>query len=422
MKDEKSFFVLLPFFLLKKKGVFIMTDQEREALREKMKQRAGGNINSTPMSSNSEKPELQKWLPFIMGFGGCLFCVLLVVAGIGIGKRLNKPDSENKKVAEATLDEFETESTTEETTETTTEATTEVVTEATTEATTAATTEEPKQEYTEANCGGLKFKYPSDWSVENVENGMIYMPPDTHSERFMVSCSEAPKKIDYSKLSDDELQVLATELATSNLKGSDRLVDFGVNEFKGYTCCWNDMETEINNQKYMQHSDVIFCNGKMYFVMNIYNESLGNTHEKDCEKIKESMTFEGDGTEAGAETKKKSSSEKKTADVKKSEKKSTKDTMTAGQRNAVQKMKDYLEYTSFSEQGMRKQLAYEGFSDADIDYAIEHNPVDWYEQAIKKAKDYLKYSSFSKERLIKQLEYEGFTSEQAQCGADAAYQ
>ncbi|WP_428911852.1 Ltp family lipoprotein [Niallia sp. Krafla_26] len=41
------------------------------------------------------------------------------------------------------------------------------------------------------------------------------------------------------------------------------------------------------------------------------------------------------------------------------------------------------------------------------------------EQATKKAQDYLDFSSFSKQGLIEQLEFEGFTSEQAAYGASA---
>ena len=37
----------------------------------------------------------------------------------------------------------------------------------------------------------------------------------------------------------------------------------------------------------------------------------------------------------------------------------------------------------------------------------------------KKAKSYLDFSSFSRDGLIEQLEYEGFTAEQAEYGATA---
>lgn len=92
--------------------------------------------------------------------------------------------------------------------------------------------------------------------------------------------------------------------------------------------------------------------------------------------------------------------------------------LTAGQRNAVRKAEDYLDFTSFSRSGLIKQLEYEGFSTEDATFAVDTVNPDWNEQAAKKAKEYLDFTSFSRSGLIKQLEYEGFTKEQATYGAD----
>ncbi|WP_304533043.1 Ltp family lipoprotein, partial [Faecalibaculum rodentium] len=53
--------------------------------------------------------------------------------------------------------------------------------------------------------------------------------------------------------------------------------------------------------------------------------------------------------------------------------------------------------------------------------AVDKVNPDWNEQAVKKAQDYLEYTSFSLDGLVEQLEFEGFTPEQAQYGADKAY-
>ena len=50
---------------------------------------------------------------------------------------------------------------------------------------------------------------------------------------------------------------------------------------------------------------------------------------------------------------------------------------------------------------------------------MDHIEVDWMEQAAKAAQNYLDFSSFSKQGLIDQLEFEGFTSEQAAYGVSA---
>ena len=46
--------------------------------------------------------------------------------------------------------------------------------------------------------------------------------------------------------------------------------------------------------------------------------------------------------------------------------------------------------------------------------------ANWMEQAVLCAQDYLDYTSFSRQGLIDQLLYEGFTQEQAEYGAAQA--
>lgn len=93
-------------------------------------------------------------------------------------------------------------------------------------------------------------------------------------------------------------------------------------------------------------------------------------------------------------------------------------TATMGERNAVEKAKDYLRFMAFSYSGLIEQLEYEGFSYSEAVYGADHCGADWYEQAAKKAKEYLDFMSFSRAGLIDQLEYEGFTTEQAIYGVE----
>ena len=92
---------------------------------------------------------------------------------------------------------------------------------------------------------------------------------------------------------------------------------------------------------------------------------------------------------------------------------------TVSQQNAVKKAKQYLKYMAFSKEGLVEQLVYEGFSEDDARYAVEHISVDWYEQARIKGASYLKYSAFSHIELVRQLIYEGFTDEEAEYGVRA---
>lgn len=104
---------------------------------------------------------------------------------------------------------------------------------------------------------------------------------------------------------------------------------------------------------------------------------------------------------------------------------------TREQKNAYESAKQYLNYTSFSKQGLIDQLSseYGGNYPEDVaEFAIEQleerGEVDWYEQAERSARQYLDYSSFSKQGLIDQLssEYGGkFTHDQAEHAVEAVY-
>ena len=90
--------------------------------------------------------------------------------------------------------------------------------------------------------------------------------------------------------------------------------------------------------------------------------------------------------------------------------------VSVGEKQALEKAYDYLEYTAFSYTGLIEQLEFEGFSNSEATYAADNCEADWNEQAALKAQQYLEYSSFSRSGLIEQLEFEGFTHSQAEYG------
>lgn len=93
--------------------------------------------------------------------------------------------------------------------------------------------------------------------------------------------------------------------------------------------------------------------------------------------------------------------------------------VTMGQKNALSKARDYLNFSAFSYSGLIHQLEFEGFSNEEATYAVDNCGADWNEQAALKAQEYLDFSSFSRSGLIEQLEFEGFTAEQAEYGVQA---
>ena len=93
--------------------------------------------------------------------------------------------------------------------------------------------------------------------------------------------------------------------------------------------------------------------------------------------------------------------------------------MTMGQKNALQQALNYLDLMSFSYTGLVKQLEFEGYSNEEAVFAVDHCGADWFEQAALKAQEYIDYMSFSRQGLIDQLLFEGFTQEQAEYGVTA---
>lgn len=100
-------------------------------------------------------------------------------------------------------------------------------------------------------------------------------------------------------------------------------------------------------------------------------------------------------------------------------------TLTLAQENALEQAQSYLDYSSFSRQGLIDQMSSEYGSGYPVDvatWAVDYLNVDWNAQAAEQAKSYLEYSSFSRDALFDQLTSEygsQFTPEQANAGLAA---
>jgi len=97
--------------------------------------------------------------------------------------------------------------------------------------------------------------------------------------------------------------------------------------------------------------------------------------------------------------------------------------LTLGQENAIEEAQSYLEFSDFSRNGLFDQLTSEygaGYPAEEAEFAIayleKNGMVDWNAEAVDSAKSYLEFSSFSRNGLYDQLTspYGGqFTPEQA---------
>ena len=94
--------------------------------------------------------------------------------------------------------------------------------------------------------------------------------------------------------------------------------------------------------------------------------------------------------------------------------------MTRAQENALGAAENYINLTSFSRDGLIKQLKFEGYSKKNATFAVDRLNPDWKDQAAKKAEEYLDLTSFSRSGLIQQLMFDGFTRKQATYGVNQA--
>ena len=100
--------------------------------------------------------------------------------------------------------------------------------------------------------------------------------------------------------------------------------------------------------------------------------------------------------------------------------------LTRPQKNAVRSANSYLEFSSFSRNGLIFQLSSEyggGYDVRDATVAVDSLSVDWNTQAVRSANSYLEMSGFSCNGLINQLSSEygsKYTQSQARYGAQQA--
>jgi host cell surface-exposed lipoprotein len=101
--------------------------------------------------------------------------------------------------------------------------------------------------------------------------------------------------------------------------------------------------------------------------------------------------------------------------------------MTAGQREALDSARSYIEMSGFSKRGLIQQLsssAGDGFSKSDATYAAKHVGADWKHEAVESARSYMDMGGFSRQSLMTQLTSsagEKFTQAQASYAVSKVY-
>lgn len=84
----------------------------------------------------------------------------------------------------------------------------------------------------------------------------------------------------------------------------------------------------------------------------------------------------------------------------------------ARKEQALKKAESYVQTAFMAKKGLRTQLDHEGYSKAEIDYALDNIEADWKEIALKSGENYMEFNKFTKSELKKQLKFEGFSKEE----------
>ena len=80
---------------------------------------------------------------------------------------------------------------------------------------------------------------------------------------------------------------------------------------------------------------------------------------------------------------------------------------------ALEEAEEMLRYSAYSYDGLVEELTeYRGFTEGAAVYAADHCGADWYGQAAKAAEDYFDGRFSSEEDVRDNLEWDGFTKEQ----------
>ena len=268
--------------------------------------------------------------------------------------------------------------------------------------------------------GGVKFRVPKEWPKQD-DDSQIYYYPDSSvvevNEMIMVTYSAMDEMTsdNVGKVLDAYADGMATSDDVDDLN-KEPYAELGVDALRTtHTQTIDGVKYRITSYILPVNTDGIFfiafaSNGKAKENYQPYYDQILDSIEFPSPKKDTKDTKSTDNTSVADNV-------ENTPDTSKTSEQET--SLTTEQSSALEMADRYLEYTSFSHDGLVDQLEYEGFSTEDATYAADNCGADWNEQAAKKAQSYRDMQAFSHKGLVDQLKYEGFTAEQAEYGASA---
>lgn len=263
-------------------------------------------------------------------------------------------------------------------------------------------------EYVYENRAGVQVQFPKEWSINQSADGTTtwYYPKYAFANGDVVGYFIVQKPVDIVTSQDKELFLFNYKVEMLNDSKINNISRFDIS---GIECEKVSFIRTIEGIDFDGESVIIVNNETAISVSYLKKRDADIGIKDDFENIISSISLEGDDIESYNNEITEIPAEQEY-------------TPTAGERNALSSANNYLKYTSFSKQGLKDQLLFEGYSESESNYAVNTIDVDWNEQAYKSAKNYLEYSSFSYSGLVDQLVFSGFTYDEAEYGANKAYQ
>ncbi len=341
-----------------------------------------------------------------------LFALSMIISSTACGDKSESSASESSSESSAVSEE-KTEAETE-------EVTTEAVTESPTEKATEAPTKADIEDLTEmVNCHDASFLLPSDYTetpISSTDGTYSYQYSFSDGSYMTVIYNTALEEMlgayggSVGSLVDPFTLLESTADGLVSVDGFEQVGDSEAITVDGLPGLRQKAEYAIESG-----GMTLVCEMDIFYVMhgsNIYifqfadipllSADLASTYSEDIMKSAEFTEIAEEFTEPPEnETKVEIDSD-----------------ISLGMQNALEEAINYLEYSSFSYNGLIDQLEFEQYSHEEAVYAVDNCGADWYEQALLTAENYIEYSGFSYEGLVEQLEFEEFTPEQAIYGAD----
>lgn len=259
--------------------------------------------------------------------------------------------------------------------------------------------------------GNITLLAPSSWLTDSSDDYYYFYPSlsDEVSAMLAVTVSDLDSSVN---LSSEESNALFEAMNTGFTESDLSLESSEIVNSAPYPCEYITGTQVINNVSYNVEGYVVLYDSDAYIFFMYTDVSEDISYSNELLNIVSSIIYNSSDSYI-------EDAKPDTEDIESDEEESNEPELSIGQKNALSKAYDYLNYSAFSKKGLIEQLEYEGFSTEEAEYAVENCGANWKEQAAKKAQDYIDYTSFSRSGLIEQLEYEGFTKKQAEYGADA---